>query len=236
MDDTVSIMVDNQGGQRAFKDLVIDAQDPRRIGDFWAAAIGLSAEFDGDGPDGVLRGTEPEHTIWINQVAEPRTVKQRVHLDVHASGTDPLTALGATVDTEHPGWTVMRDPEGGEFCAFERNASQLTDYRLYELVIDAADPAAISAWWAEQFGLAAQHDPADPWHWIDGGAAGLPWDLVFNPVPEPKRVKNRIHWDVWGDTADYLDAGATLLRRRDDEIGWDVLADPEGNEFCVFTR
>ena len=30
-------------------------------------------------------------------------------------------------------------------------------------------------------------------------------------------------------------AGATLLRRRDDEIGWDILADPEGNEFCVFT-
>ena len=45
-----------------------------------------------------------------------------------------------------------------------------------------------------------------------------------------------MHWDVWGDTETFLAAGARLLRGRDDEIGWDVLADPEGNEFCVFTR
>lgn len=207
---------------------------------FWAAAIGLTAEPAGDGPDAVLRGSEPIHTIWINQVAEPRTVKQRVHLDLHAATTDDLIADGATVDTEHQGWTVLRDPEGGEFCAFQRPADQLSDYRLYELVVDAADPAAICAWWAERFGLTPRHDPADPWHWLDGGEAagdaGLPWDLVFNPVPEAKTVKNRVHWDVWGDPARYLDAGATLLRRRDEEIGWDVLADPEGNEFCVFTR
>ena len=65
----------------------------------------------------------------------------------------------------------------------------------------------------------------------------MPWELVFGAVPEPKTVKNRIHWDVWGDTSELLAAGATLLRARDDhEIGWDVLADPEGNEFCVFAR
>jgi hypothetical protein len=45
-----------------------------------------------------------------------------------------------------------------------------------------------------------------------------------------------MHWDVWGETETFLAAGARLLRGRDDEIGWDVLADPEGNEFCVFTR
>jgi hypothetical protein len=45
-----------------------------------------------------------------------------------------------------------------------------------------------------------------------------------------------MHWDVWGETQSLLSAGAKLLRSRDGEIGWDVLADPEGNEFCVFTR
>jgi hypothetical protein len=59
---------------------------------------------------------------------------------------------------------------------------------------------------------------------------------VFGAVPEPKTVKNRIHWDIWGITDELLAAGATLLRGRDDEISWDVLADPEGNEFCVFSR
>jgi hypothetical protein len=45
-----------------------------------------------------------------------------------------------------------------------------------------------------------------------------------------------MHWDVWGETDGLLAAGARLIRQRDDEIGWDVLTDPEGNEFCVFTR
>jgi hypothetical protein len=60
--------------------------------------------------------------------------------------------------------------------------------------------------------------------------------LVFSTVPEPKTVKNRIHWDVHGQVEDLLGKGATLLRLRDDEISWDVMADPEGNEFCVFDR
>jgi hypothetical protein len=42
-----------------------------------------------------------------------------------------------------------------------------------------------------------------------------------------------VHWDVWGSTEELVAAGARVLRPRDDEIGWDVLADPEGNEFCV---
>ena len=43
-----------------------------------------------------------------------------------------------------------------------------------------------------------------------------------------------MHVDVLGDTAALLTAGARPVRMRDDEIEWDVLADPEGNEFCVF--
>ena len=56
----------------------------------------------------------------------------------------------------------------------------------------------------------------------------------LRPVPEPKTVKNRLHWDVRGDVDELIAAGARLLRARDEEISWDVLADPEGNEFCVF--
>ena len=59
--------------------------------------------------------------------------------------------------------------------------------------------------------------------------------------PEIKIGKNRMHHDVLGDTQALLAAGARLIRRRDADtepdgaIEWDVLADPEGNEFCVFS-
>lgn len=219
---------------QAFKDLVIDATDGRRMAEFWAAAIGLAAEPNGSDGDAVLRGSKPEQTIWVNQVPEPRTVKQRAHLDLHARSVEELTKLGARVDVEREHWTSMFDPEGGEFCAFVRPPEQLTDYRLYELNVDAADPESICRWWGQRFDLEPHHDPDNPWWWLEGGS--LPWPMIFAPVPEPKTVKNRIHWDVWGNTADYLDAGATVQRSRDDEIEWDVLTDPEGNEFCVFSR
>jgi hypothetical protein len=54
-------------------------------------------------------------------------------------------------------------------------------------------------------------------------------------VPEPKTVKNRMHLDVFGDPAELVAMGATLVRERGGDTGWDQLADPEGNEFCVFT-
>ena len=52
------------------------------------------------------------------------------------------------------------------------------------------------------------------------------------PVPEPKTVKNRVHWDVLTPSvAALVEAGATVLS---EQPGWTVLADPEGNEFCAF--
>jgi len=70
---------------------------------------------------------------------------------------------------------------------------------------------------------------------------GLPTEgFDFVPVPEPKTVKNRIHWDVTlrdGATVDDLIAvGATVLLPAGDDRKWTVMADPEGNEFCVFPQ
>ena len=217
----------------SFKDLCIDATDPEVLARFWAAALGLRAESTGG--DFRLVGEVPEHTLWVNKVPEPRRVKQRVHLDVHVAAVSDLTKLGAIIVDEAQPWTVLADPEGGELCAFVRDPDALPDYRIYEVVVDAADPVTIASWWADRYDADVCHDQDRGFSWIDE-VSGMPWPMVFQSVPEPKTVKNRIHWDVWGETATFLAAGATLLRSHDDEIGWDVLADPEGNEFCVFTR
>lgn len=217
----------------AFKDLCLDAVDPAVAAAFWGPVLGLRARSAG-GPDLLLHDGVDEHRLWINRVPEPRTVKQRVHLDVHVAAVADLVALGATVLDVSPRWTVLADPEGGELCAFVRPPEDLRPYRLYEVVVDAADPEAIARWWAGVFGGTAEDDSTEEFSWVEG-IPGLPGEsLVFQRVPEPKVVKNRIHWDLWGDRDTLVAAGAQVLRPRADGRAWDVLADPEGNEFCVF--
>ncbi len=125
-----------------YKDLVIDASDARRSGTFWAAALGLRLEENGP-DDVVLKGRTPAHTVWIDQVPEPKTVKNRVHLDLHTGDIETLTAAGATVlnDTDFR-WIVMADPEGQEFCAFVRE--EPPEDRLYEIIVDCADPERVA--------------------------------------------------------------------------------------------
>jgi hypothetical protein len=216
-----------------YKDLCIDAVDPGRLGRFWAAALGLRAVALDDG-DLRLDGPGAEHAVWVNRVREPVTVKQRVHIDVHTAAVADLEALGATVvDADSHPWTVLRDPEGGELCAFVRE--RVPDYRLYELGVDTSgDPHEIAAWWQGLLGGRLEDDDHG-FSWLE--APGLPFEgIAFAPVPEPKTVKNRIHIDVTAPALEpLLDHGATVLRARDGEISWTVLADPDGNELCAFT-
>jgi hypothetical protein len=214
-----------------FRDICIDAVDDARMQLFWAGALGLEPVPD-DGGTLDLVGPTPEHRVWINRVPEPVTVKQRVHLDVHVGSTDDVLALGATpLDLESFRWDVLRDPEGGELCTFTRE--EVPSYKLYEVVVDSVDAHAIGAWWAEVLGATLEDAEEGEASFAD--APGMPFEMVFGDVPEPKTVKNRIHWDVWSsDLQGLLDRGATLLRGPDDDIDWHVLADPEGNEFCVF--
>jgi hypothetical protein len=214
-----------------FKDLVLDAVDPARLGAFWGAVLDFQWHAQDNG-DGWLSGATPQHTIWINQVAEPLTVKNRVHLDIYTTDLAELEKLGATVLETFPRWTVMADPEGTWFCAFVRD--ELPPDRLHGLVVDSADPVAMARWWAGVYDAPVEINP-EGWTTVDK-IPGMPiLTMDFSSVPEPKTVKNRIHWDVSvADLQPLLDAGATLLRERDDKIGWHILADPEGNEFCVF--
>jgi hypothetical protein len=212
-----------------YKDLCLDARDPLLLGRFWAAALGLELVDTGDG-DGVLRGPTPQHTVWVNEVPEPKTVKNRMHLDVHAGSVQELLDLGATVIEEFPRWTVMVDPEGGEFCAFVRE--EPPEHRLYEIALDAADPRAVARWWAELLG-GRYVDEGKDFVWV-ADIPGAPFEtLDVAPVPEPKTAKNRVHLDVSGDVAEIIAHGATVLA---EQPRWTVLADPEGNEFCAFPR
>jgi len=220
-----------------FKDLCIGTGGGVALGRFWAEVLGLSFEPDevGDRVVGRLTGPTPQHTVWINVLAEPRSVKQRVHLDVPTDSVETLTALGASVLEAHDHWTVMADPEGGELCAFVRETPP--DYRLYEVVVDAARPEVVCGWWSQVFGVEMQRHAEHGYCWIEPVPQAPFETVVFNPVPEPKTVPNRIHWDVSvTDVQPLVEHGAAVLRRPGGDIDWFVLADPEGNEFCAFVE
>ncbi|HEY4609744.1 MAG TPA: VOC family protein [Ilumatobacteraceae bacterium] len=126
--------------------------------------------------------------------------------------------------------------------------------RWYSIVIDCHDVSAQSRWWADAIGWRAVYEAPDevvlvPAHQTDEVLASTPWNemgpgLVFVPVPEGKTVKNRIHIDLAPHTTDDRDAeierllgmGATRVDvGQSSEVTWEVLADPEGNEFCVLS-
>ncbi|MBW4715609.1 VOC family protein [Saccharothrix obliqua] len=111
---------------------------------------------------------------------------------------------------------------------------------VHNITFDCRDPYALAGFWSRVTGqpLSADDQPGDP-----EAVVALPGgpNLLFIRVPESKSVKNRLHLDLQPDvTRDeevrrLLDLGATQVddQRRPDGTGWVVLADPEGNEFCV---
>ena len=96
----------------------------------------------------------------------------------------------------------------------------------------ASTPEASAAWWGEVFGVEPRNwDEEGDWWSLEHATPDEVLTIDFAAVPEPKTVKNRIHWDVRGKAADLEAHGATRLWEMP---RWVTLADPEGNEFCVF--
>ncbi|MEO5853224.1 MAG: VOC family protein [Nocardioides sp.] len=215
-----------------WKDLCLDASHGQlALGEFWAAVLGLGIETS---PGKVsLEGCGDHERIWVNAVARPKVVKHRLHLDVYAGSVASLEALGATVLAPAAetgfGWTMMADPEGGEFCCFVRDP--LPAYRLHGIGVDCLDPAAQACWWGGVLGRpVTSYDGHADLFTLECVTPDPVLTIDFAAVPEPRTGSNRVHWDLVGDVDAVLGAGATRLW---EGRGWSVLADPEGNEFCV---
>ncbi len=140
----------------------------------------------------------------------------------------------------------------------------------FQVVVDCADPHRQADWWAQTLhwvvedsdeafirrmisqGYATDADTTvhnGVLVWREGAAIRHPDDaatgirrrVLFQLVPEPKTVKNRVHLDVWvgadaveAEVARLVERGATVLHHgRQGPHTWVTLADPEGNEFCL---
>ncbi len=113
------------------------------------------------------------------------------------------------------------------------------------VTIDASDPQSLAAFWSEALGWSVRVDrDGDVWVEPEVGHEyfGAVRPLFFVAVPEQKRLKNRIHIDLRPDdqareVARLEALGATPVSiGQDGSEDWVVLADPEGNEFCVLSQ
>jgi predicted enzyme related to lactoylglutathione lyase len=113
---------------------------------------------------------------------------------------------------------------------------------IVEINIDCTDVERVAGFWGEVLGWRVQQEGELRWM----SATGNPGDglmLVFAPVPERKTVKNRLHIDLGPSGCDQpeelarlLSLGASHVDVGQGDVPWIVLADPEGNEFCLLAR
>lgn len=110
---------------------------------------------------------------------------------------------------------------------------------LLNITFDCADAHRAARFWAELTGwpVSQPHQPDE--YAVTPPADGLP-RLYFVPVPEPKIAKNRVHLDIVPadrtqdeEIARLTGLGASVVTDRRPDVGWVILADPEGHEFCI---
>jgi predicted enzyme related to lactoylglutathione lyase len=113
--------------------LVLDCKDPAALADFWAAALDYVSVGGAGAYVMLLPDGRPGPKLLLQQVPEPKAVKNRMHLDIDADDIETeatrLEALGArrvADDQLHEhgtNWILMADPEGNEFCVCDGGAS-----------------------------------------------------------------------------------------------------------------
>ena len=236
----------------------IKAQDDSAVGRFWAETLGWGVSSEGPG----VTNVEPVGFAWPDPVAvcvdvvavpaiEPKTVKNRVHLDLattsaahQADLVARLKELGATpadVGQSDVPWTVLADPEGNEFCVLEPRPIYQDTGPIAVVVVDCADPRAMARFWDEAMDWTL-HEVTDD-HAVLRSAKGVGPYLEFLRTPDATTGGSRVHLDLLPYTGDDQAAevarlralGATDLDIGQGDVPWIVLADPEGNEFCVLS-
>jgi Glyoxalase-like domain len=227
------------------------AHDDAALGGFWAQALGWAVSSEAPG----VTNLEPEGFTYPDPVAvcidlvlsaEPKTVKNRVHLDLATTSAEHqaqlvarLTQLGARPADVGQGevpWVVMADPEGNEFCVLDSLYEQTGP--IATVVVDCADPRAMARFWGEATDWSV-HKATDD-NAVLRSAAGVGPYLQFLRTPDVKTGWNRVHLDVRPYPGDDPRAEAARLRTLGataidlgSELPWTVMADPEGNEFCL---
>ncbi|MFB4320345.1 VOC family protein [Actinomadura sp. 21ATH] len=233
------------------------ARDDSALGRFWADALGWGVSSEGPG----VTNVEPVGFSWPNPTAvcvdvvtvpDPETVRYRVHIDLattsaahQAELVARLKELGATPADVGQGdvpWTVLADPEGNVFCVLEPREVYRDTGPIARVVVDCADPRALAGFWGEAIDWTL-HELTDD-HAVFRSAEGVGPYLELRRAAGERPVSTRVHIDLLpysreehaAEVARLEALGATGVDIGQGDASWTVLADPEGNEFCVLGK
>jgi catechol 2,3-dioxygenase-like lactoylglutathione lyase family enzyme len=231
--------------------LCFDANDPTGLASFWSEALDWKIEGGTDDVIGIVPIDNSEFAILFLPVPGEKVIRNPIHLDLTSASLDDqkntvktLIELGAhhidigqRPDERH---VVLADPEGNEFCVIEPGNSFVDQAgKLGSLTCDGS--REVGYFWSEVLGwpLVWDQDGETAIRAPDGTGPFITWGP---PVP-PNSTKNRLHLDIspeHGDQRTEVDRLVSLGARQIDigqgEVDWVVMADPDGNEFCVLQR
>lgn len=119
----------------------------------------------------------------------------------------------------------------------------MPELRIGWLTVDSGDPRKLGGFWKEALGFEVVHedDEGEEYAIAGKGRMGSSWNILFYKAPDEKKVKNRLHLDLIPDTDREAEVqrleslGATRADIGQSDVTWTVMADPEGNEFCVLS-
>jgi len=229
--------------------LCFDANDPLRLACFWADALQWEVHEETEGDVALVPTDGTRFRLLFLPVPEKKAAKNRIHLDLTTTSHDDqeeavrrLLDLGARHidigqgrDEPH---VVLADPEGNELCIIEPDNKFLAGCgRLGSITCDGTRDVGYFWSAALAWPLVWDQDEETAIRAPDGTSPFITWGP---PVP-PKITKNRLHLDIAppapGDQRAEVDRlaslGATRIDLGQGDVDRVVMADPDGNEFCV---
>jgi predicted enzyme related to lactoylglutathione lyase len=228
--------------------LCLDANDPNRLARFWAGVLDRDTADDGLT---LLPSDVAGFRIQFQPTLERKAGPNRMHFDLTSESLDgqqQTVARSLELGARHidigqrpeEGHVVLADPEGNEFCVIEPGNNFLADCGVIgALNCDGSQEAGY--FWSEALAWPLVWD-RDQETAIQSPSGGTKIAWGGPPVP-PKIGKNRMHLHlappVHGDQQAEVDRlvslGATRIDIGQRSVSWVVMADPDGNEFCVLT-
>ncbi|QZY29885.1 VOC family protein [Nocardioides coralli] len=230
--------------------LVFDAHDAPALARFWGGLLGWESEVDDEGVVSLLPADDTGFQLDFAPSEEPRRGPNQIHLDLtsNLSAQEETVARALALGASHldvgqrpeEGHVVLADPEGNAFCVIPAGNSFLADCGFIgALACDGTQ--AVGYFWSNALGwpLVWDQDQETAIRSPHGGPK-ITWG---GPPVAPKLGKNRLHLDVAppvgvtqrAEVERLISLGATPLDIGQGDVSWVVMADPDGNEFCVLT-